>query len=73
MVICADAKPSIQAQRRIHPSAPPGPGHGQLVEHEYERKGSLATSTPGTSAAAACSDAASPRAGSSRSTGSSGR
>jgi hypothetical protein len=40
-VICADAKPSIQARARIHPSAPPGPGHGQLVEHEYERMGSL--------------------------------
>lgn len=41
MVISADAKPSIQARRRIHPSAPPGPGHGQLVEHEYKRMGSL--------------------------------
>jgi hypothetical protein len=42
MVICADAKPSIQARRRIHPSEPPGPGgHGQLVEHEYERIGSV--------------------------------
>ena len=41
-VICADAKPSIQARRRIHESAPPGPGgHGQLVEHEYERMGSV--------------------------------
>ena len=41
-VICADAKPSIQARRRIHPSAPPGPGgHGQLVEHDYERMGSV--------------------------------
>jgi hypothetical protein len=41
-VICADAKPSIQARRRIHPSEPPGPGgHGQLVEHEYERMGSV--------------------------------
>jgi hypothetical protein len=42
MVISADAKPSIQVRRRIHPSAPPGPGgHGQLVEHEYERMGAL--------------------------------
>src|SRR5207237_6451693 len=41
LVICADAKPSIQARRRIHPSAPPAPGRGQLVEHEYERKGAL--------------------------------
>jgi hypothetical protein len=41
MVICADAKPSIQARRRIHPTMPPGPGGGQLVEHEYERLGAV--------------------------------
>jgi hypothetical protein len=41
IVICADAKPSIQARRRIHPSAPPAPGGGQLVEHEYERLGAV--------------------------------
>jgi len=41
MVICADAKPSIQARARIHKSAPPAPGRGQLVEHEYERMGAL--------------------------------
>jgi hypothetical protein len=40
-VICADAKPSIQARRRIHPSAPPAPGGGQLVEHEYQRLGAV--------------------------------
>ena len=40
-VICADAKPSIQARRRIHPTAPPKPGGGQLVEHEYERLGAV--------------------------------
>jgi hypothetical protein len=40
-VISADAKPSIQARRRLHASAPPAPGHGQLVEHEYERRGAL--------------------------------
>jgi hypothetical protein len=41
-VISADAKPSIQARKRIHPGAPPAPGRGgQLVEHEYERKGAL--------------------------------
>lgn len=41
-VICADAKPSIQARKRIHPSEPPGRGgHGQLIEHEYERMGSV--------------------------------
>jgi hypothetical protein len=41
MVISADAKPSIQARKRIHESAPPIPGRGQLVEHEYERMGAL--------------------------------
>jgi hypothetical protein len=41
MVISADAKPSIQARKRIHPSAPPAPGRGQRVEHEYERMGSV--------------------------------
>ena len=41
MVISADAKPSIQARRRIHPTEPPNAGHGQLVEHEYERLGAI--------------------------------
>lgn len=41
MVICADAKPSIQARRRIHQTTPPAPGGGQLVEHEYERLGAI--------------------------------
>ena len=40
-IISADAKPSIQARKRIHPTAPPAPGGGQLVEHEYERKGAI--------------------------------
>jgi hypothetical protein len=40
-VICADAKPSIQARKRIHPSAPPARGRGQRVEHEYERMGAV--------------------------------
>jgi hypothetical protein len=40
-VISADAKPSIQARKRIHPGAPPAPGRGQRVEHEYERKGAV--------------------------------
>jgi len=40
-VISADAKPSIQARSRIHPAAPPAPGRGQRVEHEYQRKGAL--------------------------------
>src|ERR1019366_6437610 len=41
MVISADAKPSIQARKRIHQSAPPAAGRGQRVEHEYERMGAL--------------------------------
>jgi hypothetical protein len=41
MVISADAKPSIQARARIHPGAAPAPGRGQLVEHEYKRRGAL--------------------------------
>jgi DDE superfamily endonuclease len=41
LVICADEKPSIQARSRIHPSLPPAPGRGQLVEHTYERHGAL--------------------------------
>jgi DDE superfamily endonuclease len=41
-VVCADEKPLIQARRRIHESAAAKPrGEGQLVEHEYERKGAL--------------------------------
>jgi hypothetical protein len=40
-VICADAKPSIQARRRIHRTAPPAPGRGQRVEHEYRRMGAV--------------------------------
>ncbi len=40
-VICADAKPSIQARRRIHPSTPPAPGGVRRVEHEYERLGAV--------------------------------
>lgn len=40
-VISADAKPSIQARARIHPGAPPAPGGGRLIEHEYRRMGAL--------------------------------
>jgi len=39
MVISADAKPSIQARKRLHPSAPPAPGRGQRVEHELRAPG----------------------------------
>ena len=40
-VVCADEKPSIQARARKHPALPAAPGHGQRVEHEYERMGAL--------------------------------
>ena len=41
-VLCADEKPSIQARARLHATQPPAPaGDGQLVEHEYERRGAL--------------------------------
>jgi hypothetical protein len=41
-VVCCDEKPSIQARARKHASRPVKPGgDGQLVEHEYERKGAL--------------------------------
>ncbi len=41
-VVCCDEKPSIPARARKHPSQPAKPGgDGQLVEHEYERKGAL--------------------------------
>jgi hypothetical protein len=29
------------SRRRIHETAPPAPGGGQLVEHEYERLGAV--------------------------------
>jgi hypothetical protein len=54
LVICADAKPSIQARRRIHPTVAPAPRGGQLVE--YERLGAVTypgTLTRGTYAAVA--------------------
>jgi transposase len=41
-IISVDAKPSIQARARCHPTAPPGPGQPMRVEHEYERTGALA-------------------------------
>jgi hypothetical protein len=41
-VLSADAKTSIQARRRRHPSTPPGPGAATRVEHEYARGGALA-------------------------------
>lgn len=41
-VISADEKTSIQARRRCHPTRAPSPGRAARVEHEYERRGSLA-------------------------------
>jgi transposase len=41
-VISVDAKPSIQARARCHPTSPPAPGRPARVEHEYERRGALA-------------------------------
>jgi hypothetical protein len=41
-VVCADAKPSIQARGRCHPTSPPGRGRPVRVEHEYQRAGALA-------------------------------
>jgi len=40
-VISVDAKPSIQARARCHPSTPARPGEPVKVEHEYERAGAL--------------------------------
>jgi transposase len=41
-LLSVDAKPSIQARARVHPTAPPAPGQPMRVEHEYERTGALA-------------------------------
>jgi len=39
--LSADAKTSIQARRRGHPSLPPAPDRAAYIEHEYERGGAL--------------------------------
>jgi hypothetical protein len=41
-VICADEKTGLQVLRRCHPGLPPAPGLARRVEHEYERRGTLA-------------------------------
>lgn len=41
-VLSADEKTSIQARNRKHHTEPPGVGYPMRVEHEYERKVSLA-------------------------------
>lgn len=41
-ILSVDAKPSIQARGRCHPSVPAAPGKPVRVEHEYVRNGALA-------------------------------
>ncbi|MGH3420110.1 MAG: IS630 family transposase [Streptosporangiaceae bacterium] len=41
-ILSVDAKPSIQARRRCHPTTPAARGRPVRVEHEYERTGALA-------------------------------
>jgi transposase len=41
-IVSVDAKPSIQARARCHPTSPPAPGQPVRVEHEYDRAGALA-------------------------------
>ena len=41
-ILSFDAKPSIQARGRIHPTLPAAPGRPVRVEHEYVRHGALA-------------------------------
>ena len=66
-ILSVDAKPSIQARGRCHPTAPAAPGKPVRVEHEYVRHGALAllaaldvhtgkvfASTPATTEASRC-------------------
>ena len=41
-ILSVDAKPSIQARGRCHPTLPAAPGRPARVEHEYVRNGALA-------------------------------
>jgi len=41
-ILSVDAKPSIQARARCHPTGPPARGRPMRVEHEYQRRGALA-------------------------------
>jgi len=41
-ILSFDAKPQINARRRIHPTLPAAPGRPVRYEHEYRRQGSLA-------------------------------
>jgi transposase len=42
-ILSFDAKPQINARRRLHPTRPAAPGRPVRYEHEYKRQGSLAT------------------------------
>ena len=41
-ILSVDAKPQINARRRLHPTVPAAPGRPVRYEHEYRRQGSLA-------------------------------
>jgi transposase len=41
-ILSFDAKPQINARRRLHPTMPAAPGRPVRYEHEYKRQGSLA-------------------------------
>ena len=41
-ILTFDAKPQINARRRLHPALPAAPGRPIRYEHEYKRQGSLA-------------------------------
>jgi transposase len=41
-ILSFDAKPQINARRRLHPTLPAAPGRPARYEHEYKRQGSLA-------------------------------
>jgi transposase len=41
-ILSFDAKPQINARRRVHPTLPAAPGRPVRYEHEYRRQGSLA-------------------------------
>jgi transposase len=41
-IVSVDAKPSIQARQRCHPTRPPARGQPMRLEHEYDRAGALA-------------------------------
>src|SRR6202040_4217547 len=41
-ILSFDAKPQINARRRLHPPLPAAPGRPVRYEHEYRRQGSLA-------------------------------